>query len=31
MVELHGFRPDIGIDGWPLDPNHPVYQYERRK
>ena len=23
FVELHGFRPDIGLDGWPLDPNHP--------
>jgi 5-methylcytosine-specific restriction enzyme A len=24
-VELHGFRPDIGLDGWPLDPKHPCY------
>jgi 5-methylcytosine-specific restriction enzyme A len=24
FVELHGFRPDIGLDGWPLDPNHPA-------
>jgi 5-methylcytosine-specific restriction enzyme A len=26
FVEVHGFRPDIGLDGWPLDPNHPVYR-----
>jgi hypothetical protein len=25
FVEKHGFRPDIGLDGRPLDPNHPVY------
>jgi hypothetical protein len=24
FVELHGFRPDIGLDGWPLDPRHPA-------
>jgi 5-methylcytosine-specific restriction enzyme A len=24
-VELHGYRPDVGLDGWPLDPRHPVY------
>ena len=24
FVETHGFRPDIGLDGWPLDPRHPV-------
>jgi 5-methylcytosine-specific restriction enzyme A len=29
MIELHGFRPDIGLDGWPLDPNHPVYSRGR--
>jgi hypothetical protein len=23
-VETRGFRADVGIDGWPLDPNHPV-------
>jgi 5-methylcytosine-specific restriction enzyme A len=23
-VELRGYRPDIGLDGWPLDPNHPA-------
>ena len=30
LVELHGFRPDIGPDGWPTDPRHPVYGRERR-
>jgi 5-methylcytosine-specific restriction protein A len=25
-VELHGYRPDVGLDGWPLDPRHPVYR-----
>jgi hypothetical protein len=25
FVELRGFRPDIGLDGWPLDPRDPVY------
>ena len=25
LVELHGFRPDIGLDRWPLDPWHQVY------
>jgi len=29
FVELRGFRPDIGLDGWPLDPNHPVYSRGR--
>jgi hypothetical protein len=24
-VETLEFRADVGIDGWPLDPNHPVY------
>jgi 5-methylcytosine-specific restriction enzyme A len=26
LVETRGFRADIGLDGWPLDPNHPVYR-----
>jgi 5-methylcytosine-specific restriction enzyme A len=29
FVEKHGFRPDIGLDGWPLDPRHPVYSRGR--
>ena len=24
--ERYGFTFDIGPDGWPLDPKHPVYQ-----
>lgn len=23
-LEIHGFTRDIGPDGWPIDPNHPV-------
>jgi hypothetical protein len=22
---LRGYLPDVGSDGWPLDPRHPVY------
>ena len=29
FVERWGFRPDIGLDGWPLDPRHPVYSRRR--
>jgi 5-methylcytosine-specific restriction enzyme A len=25
FVETRGYRPDVGLDGWPLDPRHPVY------
>jgi 5-methylcytosine-specific restriction enzyme A len=25
-VERRGFRPDIGVDGMPLDPRHPIYR-----
>jgi 5-methylcytosine-specific restriction protein A len=28
LVETRGFRPDIGLDGWPIDPRHPCYQYD---
>jgi 5-methylcytosine-specific restriction protein A len=24
FVETRGYRPDVGLDGWPLDPRHPV-------
>jgi hypothetical protein len=24
FVEERGYRPDVGLDGWPLDPNHPA-------
>jgi 5-methylcytosine-specific restriction enzyme A len=23
QIELHGYRIDIGLDGYPADPNHP--------
>jgi hypothetical protein len=23
FVEQRGYRPDCGLDGYPLDPNHP--------
>ena len=26
LVEQRGYRLDIGLDGWPLDPKHPVYR-----
>ena len=26
LVEIRGFRPDVGLDGWPLDPRHPIYK-----
>ena len=29
--ELHGYRPDIGLDGLPLDKRHPVYRHARKK
>ena len=25
LVEQRGYLPDVGPDGWPLDPRHPVY------
>ena len=30
-LELLGYRIDIGIDGYPLDPNHPSNIYWRSK
>jgi 5-methylcytosine-specific restriction protein A len=24
FVEERGYRPDVGLDGWPLDLNHPA-------
>ena len=27
--EKHGYRLDIGEDGWPLDERHPAYQSRR--
>jgi hypothetical protein len=26
--EIHGYNPDIGLDGFPLDPRHPVYNLD---
>jgi 5-methylcytosine-specific restriction protein A len=31
LIEQRGYRPDIGLDGYPLDPNHPCYRHERKK
>ena len=28
-VELRGYCSDIGADGWPVDPHHPVYNREQ--
>jgi hypothetical protein len=25
-IEKRGYDTAVGIDGWPLDPNHPVYR-----
>src|SRR5262245_12556458 len=25
-IERHGFSREIGIDGLPIDPRHPIYQ-----
>jgi hypothetical protein len=27
-IEMYGFRRDVGLDGQPLDPNHPWYTGE---
>jgi 5-methylcytosine-specific restriction endonuclease McrA len=27
QVERSGFANDIGVDGWPIDPRHPVYSH----
>jgi 5-methylcytosine-specific restriction enzyme A len=27
--EQRGYRSDIGLDGWPIDPKHPCYKAER--
>jgi hypothetical protein len=26
IEELRGYSTEIGLDGWPVDPSHPVYQ-----
>ena len=30
IIETRGFDPTIGVDGWPLDPRHPVYRHDKR-
>jgi hypothetical protein len=30
QIEVMGYRPDIGLDGWPLDPRHPVYRLRKK-
>lgn len=30
QIETNGYSRDIGPDGYPLDPNHPVYVQQRR-
>lgn len=25
-IEKLGYDTAVGVDGWPLDPNHPVYR-----
>jgi hypothetical protein len=29
-IELDGYSPDIGDDGWPLDPKHPANSLKTR-
>ena len=31
LVETLEFRADVGIDGWPLDPNHIIRRIRRGK
>ncbi len=28
QIETRGWSDEIGIDGYPTDPNHPWYQHE---
>jgi hypothetical protein len=29
-LELRGYSTQIGIDGWPIDPMHPLHRRSRR-
>ena len=29
QIEPYGFTTDIGLDGWPIDSNHPVYNSQK--
>lgn len=31
QIETKGFANDIGVDGYPTDPNHPFHKPNRRK
>jgi hypothetical protein len=31
QLEIRGYNTDIGVDGWPKDTKHPVYQTQKRK
>ena len=24
QLEIYGYQRDVGVDGWPIDPNHPA-------
>jgi 5-methylcytosine-specific restriction enzyme A len=26
QIEWRGYASDVGVDGWPTDPNHPANQ-----
>ena len=28
--ERHGYSREIGVDGWPVDQNHPTYAWDKR-
>jgi hypothetical protein len=30
QLELRGYNTDIGLDGWPKDTKHPVYQTKQK-
>ena len=29
-IAEHGFRLDVGLDGWPLDPSHPANRHSSK-
>ena len=31
LLERRGYYTDIGVDGWPTDNKHPVYQTNKTK
>lgn len=28
QVEVRGYSADVGLDGWPIDTNHPTNKYK---